>query len=371
MHTWFGEIQVQTYVRIKTPIRFMPAVSNNAFDTSSHGLCATTAFMFSTGVLKDVRTANRLEWKSRITWTFVGHVRMEDVAILVLPWAEFMLAPNRRNKMLSNIQGVLGCDISSVFQLTKDDMLIGSDIYRTIEGRVLRVDNCPELETLSELLLSRPLFLRVTLVHTEVASKYSVDSISIWEAIESWYIENQGAYPGCDDFHSAKSKHSRIYITNYTTFNHCFDCSPKWWLFFSPCWMMSAPCYFSFRRLTCKDLRVNLKADVTSIRSILATEKTSIVSVQCGNYEVPAPSEANESLKKTITNSSSDSDNETRIRSLRTQRVHVPLNEKKMSTFLTALHLQERAMGKGENWKGVSEKSMTTTGYYMALGLDI
>ncbi|KAL5019907.1 hypothetical protein ScPMuIL_002799 [Solemya velum] len=227
------------------------------------------------------------------------------------------------------------------------------------EGRVLRVDNCPELETLSELLLSRPLFLRVTLVHTEVASKYSVDSISIWEgdfavlvntshpsirlqmskalkkatyymakgqrfcieldiseAIESWYIENQGAYPGCDDFHSAKSKHSRIYITNYTTFNHCFDCSPKWWLFFSPCWMMSAPCYFSFRRLTCKDLRVNLKADVTSIRSILATEKTSIVSVQCGNYEVPAPSEANESLKKTITNSSSDSDNVIAINSV-------------------------------------------------------
>ncbi|KAL5019898.1 hypothetical protein ScPMuIL_002790 [Solemya velum] len=227
------------------------------------------------------------------------------------------------------------------------------------EGRVLRVDNCPELETLSELLLSRPLFLRVTLVHTEVASKYSVDSISIWEgdfavlvntshpsirlqmskalkkatyymakgqrfcieldiseAIESWYIENQGAYPGCDDFHSAKSKNSRIYITNYTTFNHCFDCSPKWWLFFSPCWMMSAPCYFSFRRLTCKDLRVNLKADVTSIRSILATEKTSIVSVQCGNYEVPAPSEANESLKKTITNSSSDSDNAIAINSV-------------------------------------------------------
>ncbi|KAL5019903.1 hypothetical protein ScPMuIL_002795 [Solemya velum] len=284
---------------------------------------------------------------------------MEDVAILVLPWAEFMLAPNRRNKMLSNIQGALGCDISSVFQLTKDDMLIGNDIHRTVEGRVLRVDNCPELETLSELLLGRPLFLRVTLVHTEVASKYSVDSISIWEgdfavlvntshpsirlqmskalkkatyymakgqrfcieldiseAIESWYIENQGAYPGCDDFHSAKSKNSRIYITNYTTFNHCFDCSPKWWLFFSPCWMMSAPCYFSFRRLTCKDLRVNLKADVTSIRSILATEKTSIVSVQCGNYEVPAPSEANESLKKTITNSSSDSDNVIAINSV-------------------------------------------------------
>ncbi|KAL5019906.1 hypothetical protein ScPMuIL_002798 [Solemya velum] len=182
------------------------------------------------------------------------------------------------------------------------------------EGRVLRVDNCPELETLSELLLSRPLFLRVTLVHTEVASKYSVGSISIWkgdfavlvntshpsirlqmskalekakyfmakgqrfcieldisEAIESWYIENQEAYPGCDDFHSAKSKHSRTYITNYTTFNHCFDCSPKWWLFFSPCWMMSAPLF--------------------------------------RNYEVPPPSEANEALKKSITNSSRDLDN--------------------------------------------------------------
>lgn len=57
---------------------------------------------------------------------------MDDVAILVLPWAEFLVAPNRRNTMLSNIQGVLGCDISSVHQLTKDDILIGGDVYRNM-----------------------------------------------------------------------------------------------------------------------------------------------------------------------------------------------------------------------------------------------
>lgn len=83
------------------------------------------------------------------------------------------------------------------------------------------------------------------------------------DIVEAWYLQHNEVLSGCDDFQTTKTKNCRITLTNYKPYMHCFDCSPKWWLFLGPCWLLSAPCYYFHRKLTCKDTRYSLIADTS------------------------------------------------------------------------------------------------------------
>lgn len=62
--------------------------------------------------------------------------------------------------------------------------------------------------------------------------------------VEGWYLQSLDLFSGCDDFHSTKTRNSRLILTNHTPYNHCFDCRPKWWLCLGPCWLVAAPMYY-------------------------------------------------------------------------------------------------------------------------------
>lgn len=51
-----------------------------------------------------------------------------------------------------------------------------------------------------------------------------------------------------------RNHRARLYITNIGRPEHCFDCSPLWYLFFIPCWLLSAPCYKFYRWCKCTDI---------------------------------------------------------------------------------------------------------------------
>jgi len=66
---------------------------------------------------------------------------------------------------------------------------------------------------------------------------------------------------------------ARLFITNYTQPAHCLDCNLLWCLLFGPCWLLSAPCYKLFRRIRCRDIKVNVHAPVVRRCVIASTGK--------------------------------------------------------------------------------------------------
>ncbi|XP_060073799.1 uncharacterized protein LOC132553562 [Ylistrum balloti] len=244
---------------------------------------------------------------------------MDDEAVIITPWSEYLITAKHINDCSlqpHSLPPYIAWD--AILHLAPETDDLRHIIASSKNGHILRVDTERDVEELSDLLLNRPLLMRVTLVHTMVASKYSADTVSIWEGdyavilntrhqtiraqlrkalndaitfvttrwrfcieidlsdiIEGWYLQTIDVYSGCDDFQTTKCRRSRIYVTNHMTYNHCFDCSPKWWLCFSPCWLLTAPCYIGYRRLTCKDIRLKLNAKVSPVRCLRRTSSTS------------------------------------------------------------------------------------------------
>ena len=60
-------------------------------------------------------------------------------------------------------------------------------------------------------------------------------------ALDEWLKKS---YPrGCCTIGSIRSHKARLYITNHSKPEHCFDCSVIWAVLFAPCWLTTAPCY--------------------------------------------------------------------------------------------------------------------------------
>ncbi|KAK6173667.1 hypothetical protein SNE40_017078 [Patella caerulea] len=161
-------------------------------------------------------------------------------------------------------------------------------------------------------MMTKLLLMRITVIHTEIASKYSVEKVSILEddfavlintshpslrkqlshslqeaavhtaknrrfcleidlteTMKNWYTENRDAFTSCDDIHSMKMRRTRLYVTNHSIYSHRYDCSPKWIIFLGLCWIVAAPCYFIFRKLTCRDIRVTIDGEITLMTNML------------------------------------------------------------------------------------------------------
>ncbi|XP_076112547.1 uncharacterized protein LOC143080546 isoform X1 [Mytilus galloprovincialis] len=220
-------------------------------------------------------------------------------AIEIIPWCDYLTCNTTR----------AWCDRDGRLDLSKETPDIKHRIKSDKNGAVFRVSSKSDLEDISSLLLSKYIILRVTLIHTQVGSRYASDSVTIWEGdyaviintknskvqnqfdkvftdarinidtgwnysveidlsdiVEAWYLQHNEVLSGCDDFQTTKTKNCRITLTNYKPYMHCFDCSPRWWLFFGPCWLLSAPWYFLHRKLSCKDTRYSLIADTSPYR---------------------------------------------------------------------------------------------------------
>lgn len=180
-----------------------------------------------------------------------------------------------------------GIDLDKVLFLSPETEELKHILSTHENGHILRVHTIKDLNDLAVLLYGKPLLMRINLVHTEVSSKYSADKITIWEGdfacvvntshrqvssqlewalkqaethlnkgnkfcieielgdvVEGWYLQSLDLFSGCDDFHSTKTRNSRLILTNHTPYNHCFDCRPKWWLCLGPCWLLAAPVYY-------------------------------------------------------------------------------------------------------------------------------
>ncbi|ESO93835.1 hypothetical protein LOTGIDRAFT_153308 [Lottia gigantea] len=183
---------------------------------------------------------------------------------------------------------------------------------------VILVKSTLEMSEVIQELMTKLILMRITVIHTEIASKYSVEKVSILEddfavlinsnhpslkkqfsdslqeaavhtaknsrfcleidlteTMKSWYTENRDAFTSCDDIHSMKMRRTRLYVTNYSIYSHYFDCSPKWIIFLGLCWLVSAPCYFIFRKLTCSDIRVVINGEITLMTNMLPDKSES------------------------------------------------------------------------------------------------
>jgi len=79
--------------------------------------------------------------------------------------------------------------------------------------------------------------------------------IDFGPAITKWL---KTVFPrGCCTLSSIRSHKARLYITNFRKPEHCFDCNAIWYLFFGPCWVVSAPFYKLYRRLKCCDIIIS------------------------------------------------------------------------------------------------------------------
>lgn len=271
------------------------------------------------------------------------NVTMEPAAITILPWAEYMMQIPTLENGDSSIKTLTGIDMTTVRDLSCENEALKHILESDKNGQILRVRDQRDLEDVAAILFGPPILMRITLIHTEVASKYTADTVSIWEGdyaivvntnhasvksqftqafsnasqyvdtgwrfcieidladiVEGWYLQNIEVMSGCDDFQTTKTKGSRIFITNHKIYNHCYDCGPRWWLCLTPCWLMVAPCYFIYRRLSCKDVRIKLKADVASITSLrkIHTE-TDSNAIAVVNYRPDDNTTMTTSLKKT------------------------------------------------------------------------
>lgn len=236
---------------------------------------------------------------------------MTNAGVTVFPWAEYMVANRNHGTVTDQSQKILtstGIDLDNVLFLSPETEELKHILSTHENGHILRVHTIKDLNDLAVLLYGKPLLMRINLVHTEVSSKYSADKITIWEGdfacvvntshrqvssqlewalkqaethlnkgnkfcieielgdvVEGWYLQSLDLFSGCDDFHSTKTRNSRLILTNHTPYNHCFDCRPKWWLCLGPCWLVAAPMYYVYRHLTCYDFKLKIKAPVTSL----------------------------------------------------------------------------------------------------------
>lgn len=198
-------------------------------------------------------------------------------------WSDFMGNPSVMYDLFRPTPRKLNYDPDKVKVMgTKDGMI-----------NQINVERVEDLDSICEELLGMPLLLRVWAEHTqtnEFASsqiKWEGDlallvdtshpmirpelekglercrkilqsrglfclQIDFGPAITKWL---KTVFPrGCCTLSSIRSHKARLYITNFRKPEHCFDCNAIWYLFFGPCWILSAPFYKLYRRLKCCDI---------------------------------------------------------------------------------------------------------------------
>ncbi|CAG5131852.1 unnamed protein product [Candidula unifasciata] len=239
-------------------------------------------------------------------------------ALRILGWAEFIAHPSRLHAIFSNTRaGELIYDGNHVINLTQTTSIEDVEVNVYKDNIVLTTKTQNQLALVHDMFFQRMLLLRITIDHTEISSKYSVETVSIVEddfavllngqhpsirqqiksgfqasmhylnrnqkfcleldlseLLLDWYMEVRDAITSCDDIHSVKSKRTRLCVTNHTLYNHSLDCSPKWILFLCICWILFVPCYRLYRKLTCADIRIKLKCDVTCATYYIQNEAT-------------------------------------------------------------------------------------------------
>ncbi|XP_041372424.1 uncharacterized protein LOC121385724 [Gigantopelta aegis] len=251
----------------------------------------------------------------------------EGDAIRILSWAEFVACPHKLSSLFTKSGGTFIYDEQVVCDLTTPE---SSNIGLTLQRHqlVLIVQNVDHMAYLMEEFLRKLLLMRVTVIHTEIASRYSVETISILEddfavlvnsrhpsiktrltdglkraatcmsrcekfclefdmseLIGNWYSEQRGAITSCDDIHQVKTRRTRIYVTNHSIYKHCFDCQTKWCFFLCICWLFSAPCYMSYRSFTCVDIYISLQGEIISANHMQDETSRVAVTSQVKGYQ--------------------------------------------------------------------------------------
>lgn len=248
-----------------------------------------------------------------------------EAPMRVLDWAVFCAHPARLHCSLSNQDGRHVCDPKIVLDLTQHGSCDGVTMEIEKDDVVLRVRTCEELCHVIWRLQQRLTLTRVTVYHTEIASRHSVETVTIieddfavlinfshpslslslakaaqratdclrrdrhfcleidlTEVLLDWYMTNRDAITSCDDIHNLRTRKTRLCVTNHRVYSHQFDCSPKWIVFLCLCWIVFVPCYVIYRKLTCSDIRVKVQCDVIAAGTALPTSESRRVIVQSG-----------------------------------------------------------------------------------------
>lgn len=92
-------------------------------------------------------------------------------AIEIIPWCDYLSCNTTR----------AWSDRNCRLDLSKETPDIKYRIKTERNGAVFQVVTKHDLEDVSSLLLSKYIIMRVTLIHTQVGSRYASDSVSIWE----------------------------------------------------------------------------------------------------------------------------------------------------------------------------------------------
>ncbi|XP_025100767.1 uncharacterized protein LOC112568001 isoform X1 [Pomacea canaliculata] len=246
-----------------------------------------------------------------------------EAPMRVLEWAVFSAHPARLHCCFSSRDGQHTCDPQQVLDLTDPSQTEDLAVHLVSDDIVLRVNTCEELCHVVWRLQQQLLLTRVTVYHTEIASRHSVETVTIieddfavllnfshpalsWQLAKAahralecmsrdrnfcleidltdvlldWYMLNRDAITSCDDIHNLRTRRTRVCVTNHSAYSHQFDCSPKWIVFLCLCWIVFVPCYIAFRKLTCSDIRVKISCDVVGAGSVCVSSEQSRVVTQ-------------------------------------------------------------------------------------------
>ncbi|XP_076457472.1 uncharacterized protein LOC143291479 [Babylonia areolata] len=233
-----------------------------------------------------------------------------EAPLRVLDWALFSAQPARLHCSFAYQDGRHVCDPALVFDLTRHGSCADVRVDDTSDDVVLHVSTCEELCGVLCRLQRQLMLTRVTVYHTEISSRHSVETVSIveddfavlvnfshpslspslaraaqravtclsrdrhfcleidlTEVILDWYMLHRDAITSCDDIHNLRTRRARVCVTNHRAYRHQLDCSPQWIAFLCLCWILFVPCYVIHRKLTCSDIRVKVRCDVSSMGS--------------------------------------------------------------------------------------------------------
>ncbi|KAL8596225.1 hypothetical protein ACOMHN_021265 [Nucella lapillus] len=231
-----------------------------------------------------------------------------ETPLRVLDWALFSAQPARLHCSFAYQDGRHVCDPTLIFDLTHRSGCSDVDIDEASDDVVLHVSTCEELCRVLWRLQRQLMLTRVTVYHTEISNRHTVETVSIvedefavlvnfshpslspslaraaqravtclsrdrrfcleidlTEVILDWYMFNRDAITSCDDIHNLRTRRTRVCVTNHRAYRHQFDCSPQWVAFLCICWIMFVPCYVVYRKITCSDIRVKVRCDVTTL----------------------------------------------------------------------------------------------------------
>jgi len=223
--------------------------------------------------------------------------------LTVVFWSDFMMNPSVMYGLFAPTPRKLNYDPDKVKVMGTRDGMINQ----------INVERVEDLDSICEELLGMPLLIRVWAEHVNQQPMAASSDDHKWEgdlallvdtshpmirpplekslerarrllqsgkkfcvmldfgpAITAW-LRVSYPRPTCT-LGSVRNHKARLYITNYAKPEHCFDCSPLWYIFFSPCWLLTAPFYRLYRCCRCKDIRIIPLTNILR-RHILASGK--------------------------------------------------------------------------------------------------